>query len=139
MISAKLKARAPGGSFDRDTLETALVRDFHLNMSKDDVDAAFRAMGGSRAKSRSVGHKAFKQWFAQDEITMHLVALTKGAYFGELSLLYDAPRQATVIAETEGRLWTIDIKDFKHIVVQGNSAKSAGARAILAIVCALLS
>eukprot|EP01048_Picozoa_sp_COSAG05_P031578 COSAG05_NODE_11607_length_505_cov_1.174877_1_plen_100_part_10 len=80
-----------------------------------------RAMGGSRKKD--VSHEAFKNWFAREEVTLHLVTLSTGAYFGELSLLYDAPRQATVIAETAGRLWSIDIRDFKHIVVHGNSAK----------------
>jgi cAMP-dependent protein kinase regulator len=39
-----------------------------------------------------------------------------GDVFGELALLYNAPRAATIIAETEGVLWSLDRECFNHIV-----------------------
>lgn len=36
--------------------------------------------------------------------------------FGELALLYDTPRAASVVAETDCRLWKVDVGTFRHIV-----------------------
>jgi CRP-like cAMP-binding protein len=41
--------------------------------------------------------------------------MTSGALLGELALLYDAPRSATVIAKTECVLWTLSRDIFKRI------------------------
>lgn len=41
----------------------------------------------------------------------------KGA-FGELALMYNQPRSATVRATSRGRLWALDRKSFRKIVVQ---------------------
>jgi len=38
--------------------------------------------------------------------------------FGELALLYNAPRAATVTCHEGGRLWSIERKMFRHIMVQ---------------------
>lgn len=40
----------------------------------------------------------------------------KGDYFGELALIKDAPRAASVLALTEGQLVTVDRKSFKGIL-----------------------
>ena len=40
----------------------------------------------------------------------------KGA-FGELALMYNAPRAATVRAATKGVLWAVDRATFRHIIV----------------------
>jgi len=42
--------------------------------------------------------------------------LTEGDIFGELSLLYNAPRAATVVAETDCILWELDRDTFSHLV-----------------------
>jgi len=39
-----------------------------------------------------------------------------GDAFGELALLYNAPRAATITADTECLLWGLDRETFNHIV-----------------------
>ncbi|KAH8851936.1 cAMP-dependent protein kinase type II-alpha regulatory subunit [Schistosoma japonicum] len=38
--------------------------------------------------------------------------------FGELALLYNTPRAATIIAKTDGVLWALDRSTFQHIVLR---------------------
>merc|ERR1712012_1256050 len=44
---------------------------------------------------------------------------TPGECFGELALLYNAPRAATVVAQTPCRLWSIDREAFNYYVKDG--------------------
>mmetsp|Transcript_53549 Transcript_53549/g.148886 ORF Transcript_53549/g.148886 Transcript_53549/m.148886 type:complete len:321 (+) Transcript_53549:90-1052(+) len=46
--------------------------------------------------------------------------------FGELALLYSCPRAATVIADTESLLWSIDRETFNHLIK--DAAKNTRAR-----------
>jgi len=39
-------------------------------------------------------------------------------YFGELALMYNQPRSATVSAEGDGKLWQLDRKTFRRIVLR---------------------
>ncbi len=39
-----------------------------------------------------------------------------GEVFGELALLYNAPRAATIKAKTDSKLWVLDRATFNHIV-----------------------
>lgn len=48
-----------------------------------------------------------------------------GEAFGELSLLYNAPRAATIIANEECLLWKLDRETFNHIVKDASSKKRA--------------
>ena len=43
--------------------------------------------------------------------------------FGELALLYNAPRAATIIADTESFLWALDRQTFNHIVKDASQRK----------------
>ena len=51
-----------------------------------------------------------------------VATLDKG-YFGELALLYNAPRNATIVAKTKGVLWGLDQKTFREIVVNSTARK----------------
>lgn len=46
-----------------------------------------------------------------------------GEAFGELALLYNAPRAATIIADTDSLLWCLDRETFNHIVKDSSRKK----------------
>ncbi len=46
-----------------------------------------------------------------------------GDVFGELALLYNAPRAATIQAETASQLWVLDRNTFNHIVKDASQKK----------------
>jgi cAMP-dependent protein kinase regulator len=46
----------------------------------------------------------------------HLKNYEPGDAFGELALLYNAPRAATIKAKTDVQLWVLDRNTFTHIV-----------------------
>eukprot|EP00928_Gymnodinium_smaydae_P012361 TRINITY_DN14487_c0_g5_i1.p1 TRINITY_DN14487_c0_g5~~TRINITY_DN14487_c0_g5_i1.p1 ORF type:complete len:766 (+),score=162.42 TRINITY_DN14487_c0_g5_i1:38-2335(+) len=49
----------------------------------------------------------------------------KGGSFGELALLYLAPRAATITAKTAAVVWVIDRQQFKDILAQAGAATAA--------------
>jgi len=44
-------------------------------------------------------------------------------FFGELALMYNMPRAATIKAVSEGTLWSLDRKTFRQIIVKANAIK----------------
>lgn len=46
----------------------------------------------------------------------HLKDYVPGEAFGELALLYNCPRAATIEAKTASELWSLDRRTFNHIV-----------------------
>jgi len=46
-------------------------------------------------------------------------------FFGELALMYNMPRAATIKSITEGTLWSLDRKTFRQIIVKANAVKRA--------------
>lgn len=46
-----------------------------------------------------------------------------GGSFGELALMYNCPRAATVRASTEGVLWRTDRETFRHIIIDSSAEK----------------
>jgi len=50
---------------------------------------------------------------------------SEGDVFGELALLYNAPRAATIQADTECFLWVLDRQTFNHIVKDASQNKRA--------------
>lgn len=58
-----------------------------------------------------------------DEVVAQVVGGTNKNYFGELALLYDAPRAATVIATSKVEGWALDRITFKMIIVDSTMKK----------------
>ena len=53
----------------------------------------------------------------------HLKTYQAGEAFGELALLYNAPRAATIVAKTASQLWQLDRNTFNHIVKDAAQTK----------------
>lgn len=53
----------------------------------------------------------------------HVGACTRGASFGELALLYNCPRAATCIANTNCRLWKVDQRTFRYMLANNNASQ----------------
>ena len=51
-----------------------------------------------------------------DQEPAHVRSYGQGDAFGELALLYNAPRAATIKAKTAATLWQLDRNTFNHIV-----------------------
>lgn len=58
-----------------------------------------------------------------DNAPKYLKQFNAGDVFGELALLYNAPRAATIQAETECLLWVLDRQTFNHIVKDASQKK----------------
>lgn len=54
--------------------------------------------------------------FLKDTKSTFLKKYGAGDSFGELALLYNVPRAATIVAETECKVWCLDRGTFNHIV-----------------------
>ncbi len=48
-----------------------------------------------------------------------------GEYFGELALMYNAPRAASIKAKTQGRIYGLDRSTFNNIVQEAAKKKRA--------------
>jgi len=54
-----------------------------------------------------------------------------GVCFGELALLYDSPRAATVTADTSCSLWKVDQKTFRHMLANNNAQETKELNGVL--------
>ena len=52
----------------------------------------------------------------------HVSSIGRGGSFGELALMYNAPRAATVRAKTDVVLWALDRTTFQRVLVGGGEA-----------------
>ena len=64
----------------------------------------------------------FKLFSGKKEPTF-LKKYEAGEAFGELALLYNAPRAATIISDTDSLLWCLDRETFNHIVKDSSRKK----------------
>lgn len=60
-----------------------------------------------------------------------VVELFAGGAFGELALLYNSPRAATVMAATSAKLWALDRVTFRHIIAHSSAQQQRECRAAL--------
>ncbi|KDO19838.1 hypothetical protein SPRG_14938 [Saprolegnia parasitica CBS 223.65] len=56
----------------------------------------------------------------------------RGNTFGELALMYNSPRAATVVATTDAVLWALDRDTFRRIIVTASKMRSQKYEALLA-------
>ena len=61
--------------------------------------------------------------FAGNSEPTFLKKFHPGDSFGELALLYNAPRAATIVADNDAVLWSLDRNTFTHIVKDAASKK----------------
>lgn len=65
----------------------------------------------------------FHAYVTKDRETSLLHVYENAGYFGELALLYNTPRAATVQAKTNGILWSMDRISFKRILYKSTFRK----------------
>jgi len=61
----------------------------------------------------------------------HVGACSRGASFGELALLYNCPRAATCIAQSECNMWKVDQKTFRFMLANNTANQQNDIHAIL--------
>ncbi|KRX06887.1 Cyclic nucleotide-binding protein [Pseudocohnilembus persalinus] len=61
--------------------------------------------------------------FSKNEEPKYLKTYNIGESFGELSLLYNSPRQASIRAKTDSVLWALDRETFNNIIKQATISK----------------
>lgn len=61
----------------------------------------------------------------------HVGACTKGASFGELALLYNCPRAATCIANTDCSLWKVDQRTFRYMLANNTANQQKDVNTVL--------
>lgn len=61
----------------------------------------------------------------------HVGACTRGASFGELALLYNCPRAATCIANTDCSLWKVDQKTFRYMLANNTANQQKDVNTVL--------
>jgi len=66
-----------------------------------------------------------------DSLGDKVVAVENGACFGELALMYNAPRAATIVSTSAGRLWGLDALSFKMMLVTAENTKKKQYEAFL--------
>lgn len=58
-------------------------------------------------------------------------ASSQGGSFGELALLYNCPRAATCVANTDCKLWKVDQKTFRYMLANNNSSQQKDIHEVL--------
>ncbi|KAI8976196.1 cyclic nucleotide-binding-like protein [Pilobolus umbonatus] len=65
----------------------------------------------------------FDCYITKDESEMKVTSYEEGGSFGELALMYNAPRAATIIATSDATVWALDRITFRTILMENTSRK----------------
>ena len=123
-IKAKIKARLAGAFM-------------FMNLDDTDMDVVIDAMDSKTLhpdeyciKEKEQGEELYivetgqlACWKVFDGKDTFLKHYNSGDVFGELALLYNAPRAASIKAETECQLWVLDRNTFNFIVKEASQKK----------------
>lgn len=114
-------------SEDKEMIDSSLQRHFFLKvLEKNARNEIIKEMslhsidkGATLFEQDSVGNFFFIVKEGQLSLYLNnkrLKGFKSGESFGELALLHNAPRSGTVRADTDGKLWCMERKNFKKIV-----------------------
>jgi CRP/FNR family transcriptional regulator, cyclic AMP receptor protein len=84
-------------------------------------------------KEGQLGREFFVIVDGEVEVTRdgkHVATRTGGEFFGEIALLEDIPRTATVTAKTPLRFFVLTRKDFRHLVNENRNVERKVLRAL---------
>ncbi|OBZ86806.1 cAMP-dependent protein kinase regulatory subunit [Choanephora cucurbitarum] len=70
-----------------------------------------------------VASGTFDCFITKDEETVKVTSYEAGGSFGELALMYNAPRAATIVATSDAVLWALDRLTFRTILMENTSRK----------------
>jgi len=107
--------------FDADDAEN----DTHINLFMKALERETCPRGAYVMKEGEDGDKLYVLESGELEVTIggeFIRTMTSGALFGELALLYSAPRSATIKCSTESVFWCLDRSVFKAIQRVARSA-----------------
>jgi CRP-like cAMP-binding protein len=118
---------------DMSMLRSALQKvDFFYSLNFSELDMLIKSLKKRKVKQGEaiirqgeigdkfylIGRGAFSIHVKKGMSGTHKVAdLSDGDFFGEMALVTDLPRTATVVAEEEGELFILYKKDFKKILL----------------------
>jgi len=125
-------------SFLKESLSGNLIHEFLSNNARDRLISAMQIQrspcGIGIIQQGDIGD----YFYVVEEGTVAFVvdgvkvgSCTAGSCFGELALLYDCPRAATCLAETETVLWKVDRTTFQQMIVNIVKKESQGIREVL--------
>jgi cAMP-dependent protein kinase regulator len=114
-ILEKVKNSFMFNSLDDNELETVILAFEERFFKKEDTVITQGEKGDVLYLIESGTLDCFKT-FDKEEGSKHLKIYEPGEAFGELALLYNAPRAATIVAKDDCTLWALDRNTFNYIV-----------------------
>lgn len=121
-IKAKLDAAFMFSAVHPNDLKIVIDAMAEKNVSKGDTIIREGEDGDCLYVIESGHYKCTKIFSGNTEPT-YLKTYEPGEAFGELALLYNAPRAATIVAEEDGILYALDRNTFNHIVKDAAAKK----------------
>ncbi|XP_014250546.1 cAMP-dependent protein kinase type II regulatory subunit [Cimex lectularius] len=103
-------------SLDQEQMNEVLDAMFEKTVKKDDVVIKQGDDGDNFYVIESGTYQAFVKGEGNQDKLIH--TYNNSGSFGELALLYNMPRAATIVAASEGSLWAMDRQTFRRIVLK---------------------